>query len=299
MNKIKSLGIAGAGFMGRQIALHSAFYGYRVSAYDLSGAAIEKAHEENLHAFDWGAYKVESPEQKEGILSRIHYTTHFEAAFKDVDLVIEAIPERIELKREMWSELDRVCPPQAIIGTNSSSMKVSWLEGFTKRPDKVLNIHFAPSIHERNYVEIMGGTKTSPETVAAAEEWVRSINCVPLIAKKEIMGFVVNRLWRVVKKEALKMWAGGYADIEDIDRGWMIMTGMKAGPFGAMDYIGLDVVYDIEMSYYKDSGSPDDMPPEALREKVDRGELGMKTGKGFYDNRDLKYLKPDFLKPRK
>ncbi len=299
MGDLKVMGIAGTGFMGRQIALHCAYYGYRVNAYDTDEGALEKAVTENRTAFDWGRYRVETESEKEEILARINYTTDFDEAFNDVDMVVEAVPERLELKREMWARLDEVCPPHAIFGTNSSSMKVSWLEDATSRPEKVLNTHFASPIPERYYVELMGGSKTSPEVMDKAKEWAAGIGCVPLVAQKELMGFVVNRLWHVVKKEALKMWAGGYADIEDIDKGWMIFSGMKAGPFGGMDYVGLDIVYDIEMSYYRESGKEEDKPPEALKEKVERGELGIKAGKGFYDNSDLKYLKPDFLKPKK
>ena len=299
MSNIKVVGVTGTGFMGRQIALHCAFHGFRVNAFDIDETSFEKARVESESAFNVGAYSVVSLEEQEQIMSRINYTTDFDAAFKNVDLVIEAVPEKVELKRKIWTKLDNTCPPHAIIGTNSSSMKVSFLEDATKRPEKVANIHFAAPIPERHYVELMGGTKTSAETMCAVIDWVRNINCNPLVAKKEIMGFVVNRLWKKVKQEALRMWAGGYADIEDIDRGWMLLTGMKAGPFGAMDYIGLDVVYDIEVSYYHQSDDPEDKPLEALREKIERGELGIKSGKGFYDNSNLAYLKPDFLKPPK
>lgn len=297
MSNIQTVAIAGCGFMGRQIALHCAVYGYRVQVYDINENSFEIAKLEADFAFQWGAYKSRSPDEQSEIRGRIAYTTDFEAAFKNADLVIEAIPEKLELKLELWNKLDKICPPHCILGTNSSSMKVSSIEDAAERTELVANIHFAPSIADRNYVEIMGGTKTSQETIDTIAKWSRSINCVPLIARKEIMGFVVNRLWHAVKKEALKMWAGGYADIEDIDRGWMIMFGTKAGPFGAMDYVGLDVVYDIEMSYFGDSGNPADKPPDELREKVEKGELGIKSGKGFYDNKDLKYLKPDFTKP--
>jgi len=299
MGEWQVIGIAGAGFMGRQIALHCAYHGYRVNVYDVSEEVLEKASVENEAALSLGRYRADTEEKKNEVLGRIKYATDFNDTFSGVDMVVEAVPERLELKREVWARLDEVCPPHAVIGTNSSSMKVSWLEDATSRPEKVLNTHFASPIPERYYVELMGGSKTSQETMEKAKEWVVSIGCVPLAAKKEIMGFVVNRLWHAVKKEALKMWAGGYADIEDIDRGWMIFSGMKAGPFGGMDYVGLDVVHDIEMAYYRESGNPEDNPPDALREKIERGELGMKAGKGFYENNDLKYLKPDFLKPGK
>jgi 3-hydroxybutyryl-CoA dehydrogenase len=143
----------------------------------------------------------------------------------------------------------------------------------------------------------MGGTRTLPEIMEAGVAWVRSIGCIPLPVKKEIMGFCFNRIWRSIKREALYMWANGYVDFRDIDRGWMIWTGMDLGPFGIIDSIGLDVVYDIEMVYYKDSKDPKDYPPSTLKDKIERGELGVKTGKGFYKYPDPEFLLPGFLNP--
>lgn len=130
--------------------------------------------------------------------------------------------------------------------------------------------------------DIMKGSKTSDDTFEKGKIWLESIEITPLIVKKECFGFVFNRVWRAVKKECLEIWAGGYADIEEVDKAWKIYTKMGVGPFKIMDAIGLDVVYDIEMSYYKESGDPRDKPPQILKEKVEKGELGLKTQKGFY-----------------
>lgn len=145
-------------------------------------------------------------------------------------------------------------------------------------------------------VDIMGGTVTTAETMDAGKEWIRSIGCVPLTVKKEILGFCFNRIWRAIKREALQIWAERFVDFRDIDRGWMIWTGMSQGPFGFMDAVGLDVVYDIEMVYYNESNDPKDFPPEALKAMIDRNELGVKTGKGFYTYPNPEYRFPDFLK---
>jgi len=130
--------------------------------------------------------------------------------------------------------------------------------------------------------DIMRGTKTSDETFEKGKKWVESIEITPLIVKKECYGFVFNRVWRAIKKECLKIWAGGYADLEEVDKAWRIFTGMGIGPFQFMDQIGLDVIYHIEMSYYKNSGLEEDKPPQALKDLVDNGNLGQKSGKGFY-----------------
>jgi 3-hydroxybutyryl-CoA dehydrogenase len=144
-------------------------------------------------------------------------------------------------------------------------------------------------------VDMAGGTKTTSETIRVAQQWIRSIGCIPLTVKKEILGFCFNSVWRAVKRQSLFMWAGGYVDFQDIDRGWMLFTGMKEGPFGLMDRVGLDVVHGIEMVYYNESKDPKDKPPDALMEKIKRGELGVKSGKGFYTYPNPEFVRPEFL----
>ncbi|MFX1489282.1 MAG: 3-hydroxyacyl-CoA dehydrogenase family protein, partial [Promethearchaeota archaeon] len=152
--------------------------------------------------------------------------------------------------------------------------------------DKVLNIHFY-DLFKMPIADIMRGTQTSEETFKQGKSWLESIEITPLEVKKECYGFVMNRIWRAIKKDCLKIWAGGHADIETVDKAWKIFCQYfietNYGPFNFMDRIGLDVVFDIEMSYFKNSGFPDDKPPNELKEMVERGELGVKTGKGFYN----------------
>ncbi|MHA1606347.1 MAG: 3-hydroxyacyl-CoA dehydrogenase family protein [Candidatus Freyarchaeota archaeon] len=297
--EISTVSVVGAGFMGRQIAAWAAIHGYRVRVYDISPEALENAKEYisqfiNLYYMQEGVEG--NPEEDK---SRVTYHGSLPEAVADADLVIEAVPEKLELKKEVFAQIDKAAPPHAIIATNSSSIPVSKIEDAVKRKDKVLNIHFYAPIPDRPMADIMRGSKTSDETFEKGKEWIESIDCVPLVVKKECLGFVFNRVWRAIKKEALKIWAGGYADFRDVDRAWMIFTGMKMGPFAMMDGVGLDVVYDIEMSYYNESGNPDDKPPEALKEMIERGELGMKTGKGFYDWTAPEFMSPDFIKPKK
>ena len=199
----------------------------------------------------------------------------------DADLIIEAVPEKLELKKEVFSQIDKAAPPHAIIATNSSSIPVSRIEDAVERKEKVLNIHFYMP-NTTPMVDIMRGSKTSDDTFKKGKNWIESLELTPLEVKKECLGFVFNRIWRAIKKECLKIWAGGYADIETVENAWKIFTGMGIGPFKLMDAVGLDVVYDIEMSYYNESGDPNDKPPQALKDMVDRGELGIKSGKGFF-----------------
>jgi 3-hydroxybutyryl-CoA dehydrogenase len=146
-------------------------------------------------------------------------------------------------------------------------------------------------------VEIGGGTRTTAETLDALTVFARSIGMLPLRVRKESTGFIFNRVWRAIKKETLKVVDSGIASHEDVDRAWMIMYGTPYGPFGLMDEIGLDVVQDIEEHYARESGDPSDRPPPILTERVVRGDLGRKTGRGFYTYPQPQYADPGFLHP--
>jgi 3-hydroxybutyryl-CoA dehydrogenase len=295
--KIKTVGIVGAGFMGCQIASRAAVFGYTVRMFDVKPEILTaaKATTKAYTDMHFGDNKSEAAAAD----GRITYHDTLAEALKGVDLAFEVVPENIDLKKKIVAQMDEAMPKNAILASNSSSIPVSRMEGSVGRKDKIVNIHFYIPISQRNMVDIMGGSQTGKETMEAAEDWVRSIHCIPMIAKKECMGFVFNRVWRAIKRDALAIWAGGYADLRDVDRGWMVMTGMNIGPFGAMDYVGLDVVYDIEMSYYNDSKDPKDKPPQALKDMIDKGLMGVKTGKGFYDWSNPEFMQPDFLNPKK
>ena len=271
---IKNVAIIGAGFTGKQIAVIAALYDFNVYLFDINFDTLEGAKK-----YISGALKRK---KKNDALKNVFFYSDMPKAVSDVDLVIEAVPENLELKRKVFSQIDSLAAAKTIIATNSSSFPVSRIESAVKRRDKVLNIHFYPPIPTRPMADIMRGTETSDETFDIGKNWIIDIGCEPLIVKKECFGFVFNRIWHATKKECIKMWAEGYADIEVIDTAWKIFTKMKLGPFTMMDGIGLDVVYAVEMSYYEESGDPKDKPPQAFKEMVERGDLGLKTGKGFY-----------------
>lgn len=279
-NEIKNVSIIGAGIMGRQIIGRAINYGFNLALYDVSSEALEQAKK-----YIDGIIK--RSKNKEA-LGTINYHNKLSEVVKSADLVIEAVPENLEIKKEVFSQIEKEAPPNMVIATNSSSIPVSKIEDAVERKENLLNIHFYMPIPLRNMVDIMRGTKTSNETFEKGKDWIEKIECVPLVVKKECLGFVFNRIWHAVKKECLKIWAGGHADFEVVDKAWKIFSGMSLGPFTMMDGVGLDVVYDIEMSYYNDSGDPKDKPPQALKELVDKGELGLKAGKGFYTYRRKK-----------
>ena len=295
-NKIKKVAVFGCGIMGTQIAILSASRGYEVAAYDVDESSYKTALAYFKAVVPFSPKRpLLTLEQWEKGAEQVARFREPGMAVEDADLVIEAAPENLELKRKIFKQLDELAPGRAILATNSSSIPISRIEKAVKRPQRCLNIHFYSLVLGANMADIMGGTETTDETMKTAEAWVRSLGCVPLPVKKEILGFCFNRVWRAVKREALHMWAGGFVDFRDIDRAWMIIYGTPQGPFGMMDRVGLDVVYDIEMVYYNESKDPKDHPPDALKEMVERKEWGMKTKKGFYTYPDPEYDRPDFL----
>jgi 3-hydroxybutyryl-CoA dehydrogenase len=273
--EISNIAIVGSGFTGTQIAARTIMYDFKIKMYDVNEESLLKSEKEIT-----GLLKRRNLyEEKSKFIS---YHTDLFKALENADLIIEAVPEKIELKREAFSKIDELAPPHAIIGTNSSSFPVSKIESVVKRKDKVLNLHFYPPIPTRPMVDIMKGTETSDVTFEAGKKWIERIECYPLVVKRECLGFVFNRVWHAVKKECLKIWDGGYADIETVDKAWQIFTGMPMGPFQLMDGVGLDVILDVENSYYNESGNESDKPPKKLKELVEQGDLGLKSGKGFY-----------------
>ncbi len=274
-DEIKKVGIIGAGTMGKEIGKSAALHGYEISVYDVDSEPLEDAKEKISQDV-----QEEIGEEK---LEELSFHTNISNALEDTNLVIEAVPENLELKKKIFSQIDENAPSDAIIATNSSSIPVSKIEDAVERKDKVLNIHFYLPIEQRPMADIMKGSETSDEIFEKGEEWVESLDCKPLLVRKESFGFVFNRIWHVIKRECLEIWSEGIATFEDVDEAWKIFTGMDIGPFAGMDAVGLDVVYDIEMSYYNETGNPKDKPPEELKEKVENGELGMKSGKGFYN----------------
>jgi 3-hydroxybutyryl-CoA dehydrogenase len=301
MNKpFERIAVIGTGLLGTQIAMVSAYAGYKVSVYDTKEGAFNETYDKlyadlkskNVNPYipwdDWEKCK-----------NNIQFTTDLSNALQDVDFVVEAITEDVEVKRKVYKQLGEKAPAKAIFASNSSSLPVSRMEESSGRPERCINTHFYLPLQGMNMADLMAGTKTLPEIMQKGEDWIRSLGFVPLRVKKEILGFCFNNVWRAVKRQVLYMWGNDFVDFRDIDRAWRIFTGMKGGPFALMDTVGLDTVYNIEMVYYNDSKDPKDKPPDALLEKIKRGELGVKSGKGFYTYPNPEFLQPDFLNPKK
>ncbi len=295
MLKIKNVAVIGAGFMGVQISSVAALAGNGVKVFDLDPQAAAKSIDGLKGIFGLKGMSAQA-DKLDSAQGRIKYCASLAEAVADADLVIEAVSENIELKKKIFREVEAAAPAKALIASNSSSIPMVKMEDAVTRKERVLNIHFDSPMIDLPLVDIMPGSTTSSDNIESARAWAKDIGCVPVVVKKSIMGYLGNRLWRMVKRESLKLWAGGYGDPLDIDRSWMLQFKVELGPFAMMDVIGLDVVWDIEMSYYNETKDAQDLPPQALKDMIAKGLLGMKAGKGFYDWSDPAFLKPDFLK---
>lgn len=297
MKKIEKVAVIGLGTLGSQIAMQAAAYGFDVVGFDPNAAAFATSQEKIRSAMQMVRKGPTYPIARwDEIAGKVRLVSDLATAVTDADLVIEVVAENLELKRKVFAELDRLAPADALLATNSSSIPISRIESATARPQLCLNMHFYQPAVGMPMTDLMGGTRTSADTIAAARDFVRAIDCVPLPVQKEILGFCFNNVWRAVKRQTLYMWAGGFVDFRDIDRAWMVFTGMSYGPFFLMDLVGLDVVLAIENVYFTESGDPRDEPPQALKDKVAKGELGIKSGRGFYTYPDPECARPDFLK---
>jgi 3-hydroxyacyl-CoA dehydrogenase len=295
--QIKKITVVGAGTMGAQISVHIAKYGYDVTLYARHPERFQKTLRD-LRSFLSGSEKIPAPVLEEWLIGvkKVRIYKDLKEALQEADLVVEAVSENLELKRKMFTLIDSLAPRDAILSTTSSLIPISQIEKGTQRRDRCLNLHFYQPPLLIRLVDIMGGTQTSADVMKAAVEFIQSIGCIPLVVKKESLGFGFVGVLHSIYRHTLSLWAGGYMDYKDIDRAWMIFTQMLQGPFGIMDTIGLDVVFDALMVYYNESKLPKDYPPQALKDMIDRRELGRKTGKGFYTYPQPEYTSPDFLR---
>ncbi|MFZ0928816.1 MAG: 3-hydroxyacyl-CoA dehydrogenase NAD-binding domain-containing protein [Syntrophobacteraceae bacterium] len=296
----ESVAVVGTGILGTQIAMLAAYAGYKVCVYDARDGAFDETYAKLYSTLKAkGVDPFIAWDKWEECKKKIRFATKLGDALKDVDLVVEAVTEDVEIKRKVFKQMGENAPAKAFFATNSSSLPISRMEDSSGRPERCLNIHFYFPLQGMNMADLMAGTKTLPEAMQKGEEWVRSLGVVPLRVKKETLGFCFNNVWRAIKRHTLYMWANDFVDFRDIDRAWTIFTGDKEGPFAKMDTVGLDTVFNIEMVYYNESKDPRDKPPNALAEKVKKGELGVKSGKGFYTYPNPEFLEPDFLNPKK
>lgn len=295
IREIDTVCFVGAGTMGCANSLVAAVAGYNAIIYDISAESLEQVPAKQA---EMGAYLVGighcSAEELQAATKRIRCVSDLATATKDADLVSESVIEELGVKRQVHAQLDEVCPEKTIQTTNTSSMLVSDIEDVVRRGDRFAALH---SHLGSPLIDIVGGPRTSPETIDILTRYVESLNCAPLVLKHENRGYVLNALIGPVVTTGLLLVIEGIASKEDIDRAWMLNRGAPMGPFGMMDLFGLNVVYD---GWQHRSADPvtDAVRPKILdflRGYVERGELGTKTGKGFYDYPDPAFEQAGFL----
>ncbi|WP_326562863.1 3-hydroxyacyl-CoA dehydrogenase family protein [Micromonospora sp. NBC_01796] len=276
------LAVIGAGLMGSGIAQVAALAGWQVTLRDLDDAATQRGLDGIRTSLDRFAAKgkIEAGEV-ESTLARITPTTDLEAA-ADADLVVEAVFERLELKQEVFRELDRICRPDAVLATNTSAIPVTQIAAVTKRPESVVGTHFFSPVPMMQLCELVRGYKTSDETLATARAFAEEIGKTCVVVNRDIAGFVTTRLITALVMEAVKLVESGVVSAEDLDVACKLGFGHAMGPLATTDLTGADVLLHATKNIYTDTGDEKFFPPELLQRMVTAGDLGRKTGKGFY-----------------
>ena len=284
IDDIRKLCVIGAGQMGGQIAIQAALHGFPVALYDVSAKQLEKAVAGNRKHLDRRVAKGKmTAAEVDAALDRITPTPSMEEACRDADFVIEAVVEKLDVKREVFRHLEELCPARAIFATNSSYLMSSELAEATERPERVLNMHFFYPPLVMQLVEVVQGPATLDATVELTAELARRIGKQPVVLLKEMPGFLVNRILRAITDEAYFLVENGVASFTDVDRACELGLNHPLGPFKLGDFSGLDIGYEARLERFRKSGDPKDQPAPSLERRVKRGDLGRKTGRGFYD----------------
>jgi len=283
MREFKRVVVVGAGTMGSQIALQTALGGrYDVTLVDSVPGQLDRARAQNQKLVDRSVEKGRlTQEAATAALAHIKDGADIGAAVNDADLVLEAVVEDFEAKKRVFTALGRRAPSQAILASNSSTIAISRLADFAGRPERCCNMHFFHPVTVMQLCEVVRGPKTSDETIERAMDFVRSIDRTPVLLKKEIWGFIVNRILFAASEEAMHLLEGGYASAEDIDIAVQKGLNWPMGPFHLLDFSGLDIFYGAMKDRHRQGEGAD--APELLKKLVEEGRLGKKTGKGFFE----------------
>jgi len=288
--------VVGAGAMGSQIAMVCALAGHPTTVTDLSADALDRASTQLRGRLDRDVSKGRRTAQDvAAAFARLSFRTDLDTAAATVDLVIEAAVEDLQVKRELFARLDRVTPPHTILTTNSSAIMSSQLADATGRPDRVANMHFFNPALVMRCVEVVRSPDTSDATVDAVVALTHQLGKQPVLLNKEIPGFVANRILHAMRDEAIHLLEEGVASVQDIDLACRTALGHPMGPFEVADLAGVDIGYRAKLARHAVTGDPRDLPSRTVTEMVERGELGRKTGKGFYryDSDGTKHPRPE------
>lgn len=278
---IKNVFIVGAGLMGSGIAQVCAQSGIKVMLHDVDQNIIDKG----LKNIAWSVSKLiekgKLTETKEAVLKRIETTTDFSEGSK-ADLVLEVVPENLELKQKIFKKMDAVCENAAVLASNTSAIPITALAAVTRQPEKVLGLHFFSPVPMNPVVEVVKGIASSSKTVEIGTSFIRQLAKSPIHVESDVPGFLLNRINLISYVEAIRLVEQGIGTVPDIDNGIKLAFGRKMGPFETGDMVGLDVSFGALSAIYEDSQDLRYYPPQLLRRKVKAGQLGRKTGHGWY-----------------
>lgn len=276
------LAVVGAGLMGSGIAQVAAQAGWDVTMRDLDSASLQRGTgsiRESLGRF--AAKGKIAAEDVEAALGRITTTTDLEA-LAGADIVVEAVFERLDVKHEVFRSLDKICKDGAVLATNTSAIPVTQIAAVTARPEAVVGTHFFSPVPMMKLCELVRGFKTSDQTLAAARSFAEDVGKTCIVVNRDIAGFVTTRLIAAFVVEAVKLVESGVVSVEDLDVACKLGFGHPMGPLATTDMTGVDVLLHAARNIYTDTADEKFFPPELLQRMVTAGDLGRKTGKGFY-----------------
>lgn len=291
--EIKNITIIGSGTLGSRIGLQAALSGYSVTFYDVSNAILDNAKRVMQKIMrQLIKSKLISEETQASTFSRIRFTTDLPNALDDCDFISESVTEELSIKQKVWKQIGELAPPKTIFTTNTSYLLPSQLAAFTGRSEKFCAFHFHDVFYAR-VVDIMPHAGTDSALIPLLQELGKKLNQVPVVVKKESPGYLFNFMLMALLGAAGKLKTKDIASIEDIDRSWMVNFHMPTGPFGILDNIGLDTAWHVVKE------RPDEASQafaKLLKEFVDAGKLGEKSGEGFYQYPNPAYRNPEFLR---
>lgn len=295
MADIERVGVVGCGLMGRGIVEVSAVNGYPVVVREIDDEILQQGLSAIEKSLDRAVSREKrTAEERDEALEHISGTVDL-APFGDCDLVIEAIVEDVEAKKDLWSKLEEICPAETIFASNTSSIPIAEMASVTERPDRFLGLHFFNPVPVMGLVEIVRSGATSEETMEAAYAFAESVNKRPIEAR-DTCGFIVNRLLVPYLLDAVRAYENGVGSIEDIDRGMELGCSHPMGPFTLADFVGVDTLLHIADIMAEEFKEPRYAAPQLLRRMVQAGHHGRKSGKGFYDYTGDEPVVSDFVK---
>lgn len=299
MITFKNISVAGSGVLGYQIAFQTAFHGFYVTVYDINDEVLEKAKEKfDILAESYKKDLKATEEQLAATKANLQYNSNLAEAVQDADLLIEAVPENPQIKIGFYEQLAKVAPAKTVFATNSSTMLPSQFAEYTGRPAQFVALHFANEIWKHNTGEVMKHPGTSDETFNSVLEFAKQIGMVALPIYKEQPGYIVNSLLVPLLSAALDLYVNEVADVEIIDKTWMVATGAPVGPFGILDVVGVTTAYNINKMAADKTQNPTKIKAAAMLKEnyIDKNKLGVATGEGFYKYPNPAYWEKNFLK---